>query len=79
MTVILLQILAIFLHFCEILNIRDKNKTYCFFNVALNDFEKHKKMFTKLPEFIACNSKCDLLVLQRLVKCRVKYTEIYGD
>ena len=27
---ILSRILAIFLHFCEILNIRDKNETYCF-------------------------------------------------
>ena len=30
MTVILSRILAIFLHFCEILNIRDKNEMYCF-------------------------------------------------
>ena len=36
-------------------------------------------MFTKLPEFMACNLKCDLLVLQRLVKCSVNDTEIYGD
>ena len=28
-------------------------------------------MFTKLPEFVACKLKCDLLVLQRLVKCSV--------
>ena len=28
-------------------------------------------MFTKLPEFVACNLKCDLLVLQRLVKYNV--------
>ena len=67
---ILSRILAIFLDFCEILNICDKNETYCFFNVGLDDFEKHKK-FTKLPEFVACNLKCDLLVLQRLVKCSV--------
>ena len=31
MTVILLRILVIFLHFCEILNIRDKNEIFCFF------------------------------------------------
>ena len=79
MTVILSRILAIFLHFCEILNIRDKNETLCFFNVGLNDFEKHKKMFTKLPEFVACNLKCDLLVLERLVKCSANDTEIHGD
>ena len=36
-------------------------------------------MFTKLPEFVACNLKCDLLVLQRLVKCSVNDTEIYGE
>ena len=36
-------------------------------------------MFTKLPEFVALNLKCDLLVLQRLVKCSVNDTEIYGD
>ena len=30
MTVILSRILAIFLHFCEILNIHDKNETYFF-------------------------------------------------
>ena len=36
-------------------------------------------MFTKLPEFMACNLKCDLLVLQRLVKCSVNDTEKYGD
>ena len=36
-------------------------------------------MFTKLPEFVACNLKCHLLVLQRLVKCSVNDTEIYGD
>ena len=38
------------------------------------------KMFTKLPEFMACNLKCDLLVLQRIVKCSVndkKYVVIY--
>ena len=46
------------------------------FNVGLNDFEIHKKMFTKLPEFVACNLKCNLLVLQRLVKCSVDDTEI---
>ena len=33
-------------------------------------------MFTKLPEFVACNLKCDMLVLQRLVKCSVNDTEI---
>ena len=33
-------------------------------------------MFTKLPEFVACNLKSDLLVLQRLVKCSVSHTEI---
>ena len=43
-----------------------------FFNVGLNEFEKHKRMFTKLPEFVACN----LLVLQRLVKCSFNDTEI---
>ena len=31
-TVILSRILAIFLHFCEILNIRDKNEILCFLN-----------------------------------------------
>ena len=36
-------------------------------------------MFTKLPEFVACNLKCDLIVLQRLVKCSLNDTEIYGD
>ena len=36
-------------------------------------------MFTILPEFEACNLKCDLLVLQRLVKCSVNDSEIYGD
>ena len=36
-------------------------------------------MFKKLPEFVACNLKCDLLVLQRLVKCSVNDIEIYGD
>ena len=36
-------------------------------------------MFTILPEFVACNLKCDLLVLQRLVKCSVNDTEICGD
>ena len=36
-------------------------------------------MFTKLPEFVACNLKCDLLMLERLVKCSVNDTEIYGD
>ena len=46
-----------------------------FFNVGLNDFEK-QKMFTKLPEFVACNLKCGSLVLQRLVKCSVNDTEI---
>ena len=50
-----------------------------FFNVGLNDFEKHKKNIHKLPEFVACNLKCDLVVLQRLVKCIVNDTEIYGD
>ena len=50
-----------------------------FFNVGLNNFEKHKEMFTKLPEFVACNLKCDLLVLQRLVKCSVNDNEIYVD
>ena len=50
-----------------------------FFNEGLNDFEKHKKMFTKVSEFMACNLKCDLLVLQRLLKCSVNDTEIYGD
>ena len=35
-------------------------------------------MFTKLPEFVACNLKCDLLVLQRLVKWSVNDTEICG-
>ena len=30
MTVILSRILAIFLHFRKILNIRDKNEIYCF-------------------------------------------------
>ena len=79
MTVIVSRILAIFLHFCEILNIRDKDETYCFFNVDLNDYEKHEKMFTKFLEFMACNLKCDLLVSQRLVKCSVNDTEIYGD
>ena len=34
-------------------------------------------MFTKLPEFVTCNLKCDLLVLERLVKCSVNNTEIY--
>ena len=33
-------------------------------------------MFTKLPKLVACNLKCDLLVLQRLVKCSVNDTEI---
>ena len=33
-------------------------------------------MFKKLPEFVACNLKCVLLVLQRLVKCSVNDTEI---
>ena len=32
-------------------------------------------MFTKLSEFVACNLKCDLLVLQRLVKCSVNDTD----
>ena len=32
MTVILSRILAIFLHFCEIRNIRNKNEIFCFFN-----------------------------------------------
>ena len=50
-----------------------------FFNLGLKDFEKHKTMFTKFPEFVACNLKCDLLVLQRLVKCSVNDTEMYGD
>ena len=36
-------------------------------------------MFTKLPEFMAYNLKCDLLMLQWLVKCSVNDTEIYGD
>ena len=36
-------------------------------------------MFTILPELVACNLKCDLLVLQRLVKYNVNDTEIYGD
>ena len=36
-------------------------------------------MFTILPKLVACNLKCDLLVLQRLVKCSVNDTEIYGD
>ena len=36
-------------------------------------------MFTKLPEFVACNLKCDFLMLQRLLKCSVNDTEIYGD
>ena len=37
-------------------------------------------MFAKLPEFVACNLKYDLLVLQRLVKCSFNDTEIYyGD
>ena len=33
-------------------------------------------MLTKLPEFVACNLKCDLLVLQRLMKSRVNDTKI---
>ena len=33
-------------------------------------------MFTKLPKFVACNLKCDLLVLQRLLKCSVNDTEM---
>ena len=36
-------------------------------------------MFTKLPELVACNLICDLLVLQRLGTCGVNDTEIYGD
>ena len=40
MTVILSWIVAIFLHICKILNIREKNEIYCFFNVGLNNFEK---------------------------------------
>ena len=36
-------------------------------------------MFTKLPEFAACNLKCDLHVLQTLVKCSVNDTEICSD
>ena len=36
-------------------------------------------MITKLPEFVACNLKCDLPVLQKLVKCSVNDTEISGD
>ena len=38
---------------------------------------KNIKKFTTLPEFVACNLKCDLLVLQRSVKCSVNDTEIY--
>ena len=34
-------------------------------------------MFIKLPEFVACNLKCDLLVLHRLVECSVNDIEIY--
>ena len=34
-------------------------------------------MFPKLPEFVACNLKCDLLVLHRLVECSGNDTEIY--
>ena len=41
-----------------------------FSKVRLNNVEKLKKMFKKLPEFVACNVKCDL---------HFCYTELCSD
>ena len=76
MAVILSRIIAKFLYFCENFKYSRKKRNLLFCNVGLNDFEKRKKMFTNLPQFVACNLKYDLLVLQRLVKCSVNDTEI---
>ena len=49
-----------------------------FSKVGLNNFEKLKKMFTKLPEFMASNSKCDLLLCYTEL-CDVVHSECAND